>query len=138
MDYEALIKRLTCKFGRNSSHLLYNPKILPCCNSTLCDQCIRKACGQHDNCFTCSICNESNKIRFKDDECLLESNKSVQKDLDKYTIDINHYLLRKLDCSINRVEGRNFHNNSNYNIILKNRFFLLMECKFQKLFIFSF
>ncbi len=106
MNYDSLIETLICRFGRNSSHLLSNPKYLPCCHNTVCDQCILKACGEYSSVFKCAICKEHIKISIKNEECVLEPNMQAQQDLEKYTIDINHYLLRKLDSSINRVDGK--------------------------------
>ena len=105
MDYDSLIETLTCKYERNNDHLLCNPKYLPCCHNTVCDRCIIKACGEYSNVFKCALCKEHSKISIQNSECVLKSNTQVEKDLDRYTIDINHYLLRKLDCTLSRVEG---------------------------------
>lgn len=105
MDYDALIRNLTCTFGFNQRHLLSNPKYLPCCGKTVCNKCILNSCSEYGNVFKCAICKEPSKIKVKDDECMLESNEQAQSDLDRYTIDINHYLLRRLDGSINNVTG---------------------------------
>jgi len=56
--------------------------------------------------FKCAICKESSKINIRDEECVLEPNMQAKQDLDKYTIDVNHYLIRKLDNSFGRVQGK--------------------------------
>jgi hypothetical protein len=104
MNYDALIENLTCSFDK-ISHLYFNPKYLPCCHKTVCDRCIVKACGEVGNVFKCSFCKETSRIKIIKDECDLEPNLQVQADLDRYMIDINHHLLRKLESSVNNVQG---------------------------------
>lgn len=106
MDYDGLIKSLTCKYGFNNCHLLTSPKYLPCCDNTVCNNCILNSCNEYGNVFKCAICKESTRIKIKENECMLESNEQAQNDLDKYTIDINHYLIRRLDSSVYNVTGK--------------------------------
>lgn len=106
MNYDALIDKLICSFDK-VPHLLVNPKYLPCCHQTVCDRCIIKSCGELGNhVFKCPLCKETSRIRIIKEECEdLELNMQVQADLERYTIDINHHLLRKLESTVNNVQG---------------------------------
>lgn len=113
MNYDLLVDNLACKLEAECYHLINNPKYLPCCGQTVCDSCIIKASRGGGNVFKCALCRNTSKIRIINDECALEPNMKVQAELDRYTIDINHYLLRKLDTTIDRVQER-FDSNEEY------------------------
>ncbi len=116
MNYESLIDELTCKLG-STVHLLHKPKNLPCCSQIACNNCIVDQCLIEENglkaIFYCKLCNESSKIRMipsentiGNRECDLEVNVPALTALEKYTIDLNHYMTMKLNTSIKNVEGK--------------------------------
>ena len=103
-------------------HFFENPKILPCCRQTACNKCIvklsrssptvsRKPCGSNyavETCdFNCPFCG--NKFKFDlnltTNETDLEANAAATNDYDRSLIDINHYLVKKLDSSLKNIEG---------------------------------
>lgn len=116
-------------------HFLDDPKILPCCRQTACNKCVIKYAQNHpgpsssasltsgggirkaastnsydieSHIFYCPFC--SNKFKFNvnttTNQCDLESNESVSKEYDRNLIEINHYLVKKLENSMKNIEER--------------------------------
>jgi DNA-binding beta-propeller fold protein YncE len=113
-----------------NKHFLDNPRILPCCKQAACQKCIIKqsrldsakrqssgssassllnSSNNHDIYkFVCPFCDQ--KIRFELNihtlETSLELNESAVQQFDSSIIELNHYLVKKLDTSVKNIEER--------------------------------
>jgi hypothetical protein len=118
---EPLIDSLACDLSTNGTkdgflggrHFLDNPKYLPCCNRKACNKCVlkcltkRRLTGQHhpEIFFNCPWCKKSSKLTMNGDECNLESDDYARDEYEKNLVDINHYLIKKLETNMKNVEG---------------------------------
>ena len=131
---EAFICRLNSKHASSSSngtelyltnrnrHFLENPKILPCCRQIACNKCVIKhartssgsrkissssSSSEYETClFNCPFCNNKFKFSISNNECDLESDEMASREYDRNLIEINHYLVKKLDGSMKNIEDR--------------------------------
>lgn len=118
MNYEHLIEALTCPLSIGSKkfafhrHFLEQPKILPCCNLTVCNKCIVRHLASKRNCadfyFKCPFCEIVSRIKVINEECDLDVNIMAANQLERNFTDINHYLLKKLENNVKNIEGKCF------------------------------
>ncbi|CAF0925034.1 unnamed protein product [Brachionus calyciflorus] len=116
MNFDSLIEALTCPLSSGSSskrpyrHFYDNPKYLPCCHRTACNKCILRYLttkrNSLDYMLTCPFCDIVSRVSLVDDECKLDSDNLVSVQLEKNLIEINHYLIRKLENSVKTIEDR--------------------------------
>jgi DNA-binding beta-propeller fold protein YncE len=117
MNLDSMIEALTCQLDISAkTHLFSYPKKLPCCNRIGCNDCFVKLL--QNNCkksssapnhfyFDCSLCEKRTKIGIKnDDEVMLEIDEEAERALDSNLIEINHYIIKKLDGSIKHLNDR--------------------------------
>ena len=109
-----IIENLMCYLNeRKTRHFLTNPKHLPCCNKIFCDQCILETLNTHVQpvLYHCSFCDSKTKIELNYDEqnraveCKLKPANEANKALEKHLIDINDFLINKLEISLKNTEG---------------------------------
>lgn len=122
MNWESLIDALTCQLDisnklnyHKEKHLVNNPMILPCCSRIACNDCIIHVLSNGKKCsnppnhyyYECFLCNKQSKIGISsDNECMLERNQDASRALDGNLIELNHYMLKKLDGSIKNLNDR--------------------------------
>lgn len=115
MNFENLIEALSCPLSIGSKKHAYNrhffddPKILPCCNRTVCNKCVLRHLASKRSCsdfhFKCPFCEVISRIKVKDEDCDLDVNIMAANQLERNLIDINHYLLKKLENNVKNIEG---------------------------------
>ena len=135
---ESLIENLTCYLNdRKVKHIYSNPKLLPCCRKTACDQCIIDLLDIHTRPakFICPFCNASSKIDLIIDEnndraieCKLKPDYDASILLDKNLIDLNEYLIDKVEYALKTTEER-FNSKESY--VQKRQEFLSEEIHIQ-------
>jgi hypothetical protein len=102
-------------------HFLDNPKIFPCCRQTACQKCIlrhskttanskKASSGSYDLevcIFNCPFCGSKFKFNLNvhTNESDLETNEQAMNEYERNLIDINHYLVKKLEVSVKNIEG---------------------------------
>jgi hypothetical protein len=105
-------------------HFLENPKIFPCCRQTACNKCIvkhskttpssRRTSGSSydlEVCiFDCPFCGSKFKfnLNIHTNESDLETNEKAIDEYERNLIEINHYLVKKLEISVKNIEGMPF------------------------------
>lgn len=100
------------------THLLENPKLLPCCRRRACNKCIIKCLSSSrrmsiqspfsDVIFGCPLCKKKTRVTLNTNgqECNLESDLVAQAEYEKNIVDLNHYLIRKLEVGVKNIEGK--------------------------------
>lgn len=127
MNYDTLIDALTCplsNIGAPNRHFFENPRYLPCCHRTACNKCIIKylsarksSSSMNDYILSCPICKITSRVSLSGEECLLDADNLARIELEKNLIEINHYLIKKLELSVKNIEGQFLFDLSNYIII---------------------
>jgi hypothetical protein len=110
---DSLIEKLCCfLIEKKNRHFFINPKLLPCCGQTACDKCIIQCLvvQQKTNLLICPFCNASSGIELINDErgnieCKLKPNHDASRALEKNLIDINNFLINKMESAIKQTEG---------------------------------
>ncbi|RNA10283.1 hypothetical protein BpHYR1_054027 [Brachionus plicatilis] len=116
MNFENLIDALTCPLSIGTKkhaytrHFFEDPKIFPCCNRTACNRCILRHLTTKRNSpdffLNCPFCELVSRVIVVGDECKLDTNIMAASQLERNLMDINHYLLKKLENSVNNIEER--------------------------------